>query len=393
MSISPRGWWSVLLIGACGAAGYALGRAGDPEPRNGERETNVSTSHSTRTVPQGLEDFGELLSEHRPKAEIWKTVSRIPAANIPEALKMLREARDQSPDEIESDRLDDVASALYFHWAESYPQAALADVLSHPEYRGRTQLVESVLAAWMNTDPDAAYAAVKDHKDYEFQGRTMLVRTWNPDNVFENLERHPDHHRILLGWYCIAAVENESQRNATLAALRDRSALKDRAWAGQLFFRAWGYQDFGEAFTAARTLGVPWLETQLLRDNFRNDPGLAMPWAANHDITPGGPIWEEGYARWLREIDPKKARDWFVGVSSEWLAQGHFAAVAGLLARDLDLSETAKDTINRDNAAQQLAQVMETWKTKDPAAAGKWLSTAPMPARELLTPKGDHSHE
>lgn len=386
-------WRAFLVVGICGLAGFAAGFAN--RLRTGTDGQAPQTTASRESTPHrdGTGDFSQLLAGDKLSADTWKIVSRIPVSQIPDAMKRLREARDRSLDEFESDRLDHIASALCFHWAESDPRAALADVLSHPEYRGRTQLVESVLAAWMITDPDAAYAAVKDHKDYEFQGRTMLVRTWNPDTVFENLERHPDKHRILLGWYCIAAVENESQRNATLAALKERPTIKDRDWAYQLLFRAWGYQDFPSAFTSAQNLDIPWLETQLLRDNFRNQPEVAMPWSASHDITPGGPVWEEGYSKWLEYSQPKIARDWFAGVSSEWLARGHFAAVAGLLARDLDLSETAEDAVNKDHAARQLAEVMETWKTKDPEAAGKWLATAPIPARELLTSLEGVDHE
>ena len=401
-------WLAPLLIGACGVAGYAAGGGWDGV-RKMDPVAKPDISHGPRTLPREqrgrrveedvFENFKSLLSGGSKETDIWKVVSRLPVAAIPDALKELRAAQAVTASHCrEARRLDEIESALYFHWAELDPVAALADVAEIPKsfeasaQIRKSRLVSSVLAAWMRTGAETAYWAVKDDEEFGYIGRDMLVQTWTPGNVFENLAKHPDKHRDLLGWYCVAAARSPFRRDAMLTALREQPKMKDRDWGYQLLFRSWGYNDFNSAMAGAEAQNLPGMITQLMRDNLETRPQKVMPWAAKNNLPPGGPLWEQGYHEWLG-FDGPGARRWLGEQAPVWESKGHSAAVAGFLAQDLANAETMKFTADQEAAARKLTELVARWKNNDPAAAAKWLETAPEAARELLTGKGAGDHE
>ncbi|RYD21375.1 MAG: hypothetical protein EOP88_11635 [Verrucomicrobiaceae bacterium] len=389
----------VFLIGACGLGGYAAGGGFDgvAEPQaqvEQETRTREHTGSPARRVE--LDDFArfEELLDGGKDTDIWKAVSRLPKETLPDAFRRLREKRaitaSDSPD---AQWLDDIESALYFHWAELDPQAALADVVAFPETTDESertrkgQLMKSVLTAWMRTDPNAAYRSVKDDEKLEYYGRDLLVRLWKPENVFENLKLYPENHQLLLGWYCGAAAEDPVKRNAMLVALKEQKDMQHRDWAYLLLFRSWGYSDFGSAMAEAEAQQLPGTVKQLIQDNLRSNPWQVLPWSSTKDIPPGGPRWEEGYSQWL-DMDGPSAREWFNKQAPLWESKGHSAAVAGFLAQDLDDSQQNKSSDGEEAAAKNLTELMNRWKGKDPATAAKWLETAPPAARKLLSGEG-----
>jgi hypothetical protein len=259
MKRPPIRWQAFLWIAACGVVGYAAGKARSPVEKAAS-DGRLSASHVRHTGSRdpreevdAFENFENLLSAESRETDIWKVVSRLPKEKIPDALLRLRTARastgNRSP---EADRLHEIECALYFHWAESDPVAALADVSAIPEPADphakttRRNLAESMLAAWMRVDPNEAYRAVKDHKDFGFVGRNLLVQTWTAENVFENLKLFPDKHEDLLGWYCVAAAKDEEERNAMLTALKEQPQMQDRDWGYSMLFREWAARTFFE---------------------------------------------------------------------------------------------------------------------------------------------------
>ena len=295
--------------------------------------------------------------------------------DIPEALRQVREAQALTGSRTNGQkRLDEIESALYFKWAESDPVAALADVsaMSMPVdgYAGATRidLVESVLAAWMRVGANAAYRAVKDHQDFGYAGRNMLVQTWTAENVFENLKLFPDKHEDLLGWYCVAASKDEGQRNAMLTALEGQPEMQHRDWAYFLLFRDWAYRDFPAAMTEAKKHDQPGLEQHVLEDGLNQQPAATMRWAVSQNIPPDGREWREGYRNWLR-FDSADAERWLEEQAPAWEDAGHFAAVADFRTEQLSLSEK----INKDVAKPIWVALMTKWESKDPEAAAKWL--------------------
>lgn len=357
------------------------------------RKTEHTVSPARRVELDDFARFEELL-EGGPDTDIWKAVSRLPKEKLPDAFRRLREKRAiTASDTLEAQRLDEIESALYFHWAESDPQAALADVIAFGESTDDTEqarkgeLMKSVLTAWMRTDPDAAYRSVKDDEKLEYHGRDLLVRLWTPANVFENLKLYPENHQLLLGWYCGAAAEDPVKRNAMLQALKEQTGMQHRDWAYMLLFRSWGYSDFGSAIAEAEAQKLPGTVKQLIQDNLRSNPWQVLPWSSTKDITPGGPRWEEGYSLWL-DVDGPTAREWFKKQAPLWESKGHSAAVAGLIAQELDDSRKTDSSTGKEAAVKNLTELMNRWKGKDPAAAAKWLETAPPAARKLLSEEG-----
>ncbi len=367
---------------------------GNIDARVTERSVERPLTRERRTEEDLLGNFSGLLAVGSRETDIWKVVSRLPMERIPEALRQLREAREQVPEgSRNAQRLAEIESALYFHWAETDPQAALANVVAMPEttepaaQTRKGLLLTSVLTAWMRTDPNAAYRAVKDDEKLEYFGRDLLVRTWTPENVFQNLNLYPENHQLLLGWYCGAAAEDPARRNAILSALRENPELRDRNWGYQLLFRSWGYQDFNAAVAEAENLKLPGMIQQLVRENLELRPQKVMPWAAQRDIPPGGPLWEKGYSEWLG-FDGPGARQWLKEQAPLWESNGHSSAVAGFLAQDFTNAQSMKFTTEQEAAARRLTELVGRWKANDPEAAEKWLDTAPQPARQLLEGKG-----
>lgn len=399
MNPTPARWLGTLLIVGCGVAGYAAG--------GGFRGTGKSAGEATAMVGKRerpdlpgkrieLDDFVrfEELLKGNGETDIWKAVSRLPADRLPEAIKRLREIRAVTASGTHDDeRLDEIESALYFHWAEIDPQAALADVVTIPKSTDQDEishkglLMTSVLTAWMRTDPNAAYRAVKDDEDLEYYGRDLLVKLWKPENVFENLKLYPENHQLLLGWYCGETANDPVKRNAMLQALKEQPQMQHRDWAYLLLFRCWGYQDFDAAMTEAENQNRAGTVKQLMQDNLNRNPDKVLSWAATKDIPPGGPLWEEGYRNWL-VFDQGKAREWFEKQAPLWESKGHDTAVAGFLSQELDNSQATKSASGEETANKNLTAFMNRWKGKDPAAAAKWLDTAPPAVRKLFPEEG-----
>jgi hypothetical protein len=399
MNHSVPHWLVPPLIAACGFAGYAMGSVGNPTKKGtgGGREISPAErklSREARELENPVADFKNLLVRKGRDADLWKIVSRLPAASVSEALQALREARAvTSSGTAAAMRLDEFESALYYHWAEFDPVAALADVSAMPgppnqdAIQIRKALLESVLAAWMRTDPNAAYRAVKDHEDFGYVGRDMLVQTWTAENVFENLKQFPDKNRDLFGHYCYyaAGAGNEEKRDAALKALKEKPDLKDRDWGYFLLFRQWAYTDFPAAMAEAKKHDHPGLEKHVFTDGLNQQPAATMRWAVSQNIPPGGETWESGYNNWL-STDPADAGKWLDEQAPAWIRDGHISAVAGFRAVQVSTAWLGRAGQDTDAAAKKLEGVMEEWRAKDPQAAAKWLDTAPEAARKLLTP-------
>lgn len=378
---------SAVLI--CGLLGFGFGKLWKPDevPQSqpvSESARPIRPTATARTAP--MEEFQSLLAPLSKEIDIWKVVSRIPPDQIQQAIREVEKRRQQGT---YLPREREILSALYFHWAESDPMAALADVSSQPKSFERTDLVKSVLAAWMRNDPDEAYRSVKDHKDFEYYGRTMLVQTWTPENVFENLERHPDKHQDLLGWYCASLAKKPEARDAMLKALQENPQMKNGDWAKFLLFRSWGYNDFDAAIAKAEELKSQEMVSLLVKDNASQAFGApkVFKWAARNHVPPGGPDWEKGYYEWLG-YDGANARAWLVEQAPVWENEGQFAAAASFLAQDYSNALDMKFDSERESAQQRLHDLLDRWRTKDPQAAAKWLDTAPEPARRLLGGNG-----
>lgn len=336
--------------------------------------------------------FKRLLSRKGNASETWKCVSRLSADELPMALETLRETLKVTASETEEEsRLLEIESAIYFRWAESDPHGALKDVSAMEEPPGhasdnrRSNLLRSVLAAWMKVDADGAYRAVKDHEDFGYVGRNILVKTWTPENVFERANLHPEKHADLLGWYCVGIAANETARNAMLSALEKDPGMKDGDRAKFMLFRAWGYRDFDAAVTAAEERKFDDTVQQLLKDNLGGGiPGPALRWAAKNHIPPGGSLWEKSYENWLG-MDRPSATAWFSEQMPVWESQGHHAAVASFLAEEYGSAPADETDATGPSAGDRLRTALATWKQADPVAAAKWLDTAPSKARKLLS--------
>jgi hypothetical protein len=403
MKFSAKSWLGALLICICGVAGYTVGSTGTEVQKNVATEVAKifrrprSLQRERRVEENIFETFRRLLAKDSKESNLWKVVSRLPKAAIPEALKELRAAKLlTATGSSEERRLEEIESALYFHWAETNPQAALADVSAMPgkpdqvAQMKRHALLSSVLASWMRTDANAAYRAVKDHDDFGYTGRDMLVQTWTAENVFEKLELFPDKNRDLLGWYCVAASKDEAQRNAMLTALKEKIVMDDRDWGYCLLFRAWAQRDFPAAIAEAKKHDHPGLENQLTIDGLSSQPAATMRWAVSQKIPPGGPSWDQGYSEWLM-YDPADAQRWLDEQAPAWIRSGYTATVASFRARQLN--RKLPEQIDDEAAGKKLIDLVDDWKTKDPKAAAKWLETAPDTARTLLTGKGADAHE
>jgi hypothetical protein len=403
MKFSAKSWLGISLICGCGVAGYAVGSAGTEVRKNVATEV-AEIFRRPRRLPREkrveenvFETFRGLLAKDSKESNLWKVVSRLPKAAIPEALKELRAAKLlTATGSSEERRLEEIESALYFHWAETNPQAALADVSTLPgppdqiAQMKRHALLSSVLAAWMRTDANAAYRAVKDHKDFGYTGRDMLVQTWTAENVFEKLELFPDKNRDLLGWYCVAAAKDEAQRNAMLTALKEKIVMDDRDWGYFMLFRAWAYQDFPAAMAEAKKHDHAGLENHVLEDGLNEQPAATMRWAVSQNLPPGGSSWDQGYGNWLM-YDPADAQKWLDEQAPAWILGGHTATVASFRAKQLNRKRP--EQIDDEAAGKKLIDLVDDWKTKDPKAAAKWLETAPDAARTLLIKKEADAHE
>jgi hypothetical protein len=395
----PRRRLGILLVAGCGVAGYAAGGGWDGARKKvvlteiGNLHPLQTPSRPQRTQMDEFAEFQDLFTGGR-ETDIWKVVLQLPTARIPEALQRLRELQAVAASgSSDARRLAEIESAVYFRWAESDPVAALADVSTMPgppdqkAMMARNALLKSVLAAWMRTDPNAAYRAVKDREDFGFTGRDMLVQTWTAENVFQNLKLFPDKSEDLLGWYCIAVAGDEGQRNAMLKALMEQPNMKDRDWGYFMLFRQWAYMDFPAAMAEAKKHDHPGLEQHVFEDGLSVQSAATIRWAVSQNIPPGGVDWEQGYRSWLRS-DSADAQKWLDEQAPAWISQGHIAAVAGFRAEQLRPARGGKLVPDTDAAGQKLVQVVTEWKNKDPQAAANWLETAPDEARKLFIKQG-----
>jgi hypothetical protein len=404
--MSRSRWLALILVVTSGVAGYAVGNAirrpTEQEPRTTTKASPRPARAATREMRETedpWEQLTALLSPDSQESDIWEIVSRLPADKIPAAIRDLRAAQfHATTGSEEARRLAEIASALYFHWAESDPHAALADVSTLPgepdqqAQARRTALVKSVLAAWMRVDPNAAYVAVKDHEDFGYVGRDMLVTTWTPENVFQNADLYPDKHRDLLGWYCVAAAADDAKRNAMLVALKEQPKMKDRDWAYFMLFRDWAYRDFPAAMAEAELHDHRGLVEHVLEDGLNQQPAATLQWAVSHDIPPGGPKWEKAYQQWLM-FNADDAQSWLESQSPGWTSTGQIDVVAGLLAVELDSKISIQGKVDNHAAGEKLISLVEDWQSKDPQAAEKWLETASDSARKLIKGKGATHHE
>lgn len=327
-------------------------------------------------------EFSKFLRGKTQRTELLSIISRIPAASMPEAAAMLRELAEKERGAIVDIRdwtevaaWGEIANALYFHWAEMDPRAALADAMSSPSEQRRHEAVCGVLTAWMRTDPFTAYEAVKDHPKLAYPARDMIVRLWTPENVFENAERYPNKRGDLLGWYAISHIDDVARRDAMLEELRARKSLKERSWVYSLLFRAWSQRDFGEAMAAAGREKIPSLEKQLVNETLTGPrSGEVFQWANANGRLPSGPQWEKGYGTWLM-TKPDEARQWFATESPKWIQSGRNDMVAGFLATDFSMSRKSLGT-TETAATRALNGHWQTWSSADPKAAERWLGTA-----------------
>lgn len=381
MQFSPSRWLAPLLVAACGVAGYQLGRAGASERISATDNNEISQSkqkfsRELRQEESPLGDFKGLILDRKNEISIWKVVSRLPATDIPEALRSLREARSVTASWTTAEkRLAEIESALYYCWAESDPVAALANVSAMPgppdrkSNTMRVELLKGVLSAWMKTDPNAAYRAVKDVYEFSHVGRDLLVKTWTADNVFENLKLFPDKHKDLFGWYCVAAAQDEDQRNAMLKALKEQPDLQDHDWGYEMLFKEWVVLDIPAAMAEAKKLDRPGFEKSVLEIALNQQPAVAIRWAVSQDIPPDNQAWTFAYDRWL-DINMTEAEKWLEEQAPAWETGDHFQAVADFRIQQLSRFEK----IDLNVYQPVWIDLMTKWRAKDPDAAEKWLN-------------------
>jgi len=397
MTFSTRLSLHALLILACGVAGYIAGSPAD-SPLSAPRllkwksaERGNGTDLRPRRVEDPILEFTRLLRGQHSRTDLLAVISRIPASAMPEAIRLLKERSaataltERDPGNWEEEAaFNEIVSAVYFHWAEQDPQAALADAKTIESGQRRFIADSGALAAWMHTDPDAAFRAVKDDLKVFAIARDMIVRIWTPEDAFENAARYPEKQSDLLGWYGFCHTDSEVRREALLDGLRERKDLKDRQLIYSMLFRSWGYKNFDEAMTTAGKEKLPAVEKQLVTYTL-GSPYVAsvFQWASTHARLPEGAQWERGYGNWLAE-DPGQARKWFAAESPKWEQSGRRDITAGFLAMDVNASRRQKDAAGETAASGALTRHWQAWRAADAKAADRWLETATPEIAKLL---------
>jgi RNA polymerase sigma factor (sigma-70 family) len=392
---------AALALLASGWAGHALGnargRVEQPTLATGRSEpaaSLVTGRNGRRPVPDdSAASFERLLAGEDRRT--WAVVSGLDALSVPRWLEKLRAVQVSTPrGPGEWERLAEIESALYFHWAAADPRSAWADVAAIPESHDSgveehtDALVKSVLAAWMRRDADEAYTAAKNHPEHGYTARDMLVLTWTPETLEENLAKHPDKRRDLLGWFCGSVADDEAKREAVIGYLLQQPAPKHADWGRMLLFRKWGYEDFDAAVARAEELELPEMMKLVFQDNLSMSAEKVMPWAISKGAAPGGHQWEKGYLDWLA-TDPAGARAWFDSNEAVWERQGHHAAIAGFLASEvanaLRLNKAGRgDPAVEKAALSWLSEFVSEWQDSDPEAAARWHDTAPKETLDRL---------
>ncbi|MEK7954179.1 RNA polymerase sigma factor [Luteolibacter soli] len=392
---------AVVALLASGWTGHALGSASGREQqlslstgRPGSAASLVTAAVDRRPVEVDPATAFECLLAGEDR-RTWAVVSRLDAKTMPVWMEKLHKLQASTPRaSAEWERLTEIESALYFHWADADPQAAWKEVAAIPDSNdhsvsGHTKaLVESVLAAWMRRSPDEAYNAAKDHPDHGYTARDMLILTWTPETLEENLAKHEDKRDDLLGWFCGSIVGDQAKREAVIKYLLQDPPPKEAAWGRKLFFRSWGYEDFLAAMARAEELKLPDMQRLLFQDNLPNNPITVMPWAISKGMAPGGPQWEQGYQQWL-QVEPAEARAWFETQAPAWERDGHDSAVAGFFASELAIASLSAKSGKPDPAAEQaaakrLSEFLSRWSAKDSAAELKWRNAASKETRDRL---------
>lgn len=388
-------WVAPALMILTGLSGYLGGSI-----RNSAIETSP-TEHSPaearqrnadrhRNSENPLEEFDRLLSPKGTGSDICKTVSKLSKEDLSEALFRLQELRKKTSDQSPfSGRLDEIESALYFHWAEIDPQQALGDLLARPypkDMRNASlrvdNLMRSVLSAWMRVDPKAAFNAVSDHAKFGYIGRDMLISTWTNETVFNQIGHYPVKQRDLFGHYCGSLAEDPARRNDMLDRFAKDPDMDNIDWGKFLLFRRWGYRDFNAAITEAENRQYPDMVKLILSDNIDFSPQHALPWAIKNGITPDGPSWEAGYSSWL-ESSPEKARQWFKEASNDWESEGKQELMVRFMSQDL-AAQLKTNPENSSEITSKLKSLISDWSDKDAIAAETWIKTAPESIKEAL---------
>ena len=104
-----------------------------------------------------LKSFERLLAGKGEYHEIGAVISRIPPAKLPELLDRLKEIMADPPNGIDPKQLREIAEAMYFHWAEADPRAAVQDALKRPVEVDQYRMVRVVFTAWLKTGGLPAY--------------------------------------------------------------------------------------------------------------------------------------------------------------------------------------------------------------------------------------------
>jgi hypothetical protein len=387
-------WPTALLIATCGLVGYAIG---ETQSHTFESEVLKKDAHSTARRPfrnqmaetSSLALFEILLTKRNAsKAETWKVVSRLILSEISQALQLVKIAQAK---ESSGPSFRDLSLALYFRWAEIAPLAALAGVASETDSYERKLMFQSVLTAWIRTDPIAAYNSVKSHQEFGRIGRDMLVRTWTHADVFEKLRLFPQEQQVLLQSYCESLAEKEIGRNAMLAAFKEQPEMEGRDEAQLVLFQEWSYKDFGSAIAKAQEMNLPGTVATILEGNLTRNPDDAIQWASQHKIPPS-PLWHKGYNEWLG-YDGPGARKWLHGAAAEMESTGNVSAVASFFAQDFENAQAMKFITEQDAAEEKLIGLVARWKTNDSEAAAKWLSGSSEAVRKVVSERENASHD
>jgi hypothetical protein len=368
-------WLSGLLVLVCGVGGWSVGsmrggEAAEVNPLQNDRRERPRPMGRDRSAPS-VEPMKELLANLSPDAEegkVWRIVQRLNPEEIRGAIKEItgRERRTAYKTWL---------SALYYRWSETDPMAALESArLLKGDFLAE-EMGLAVLCSWMSRDAEGAYLSLKKDKDFSHEARDILVRTWNKDNIFDNLKRFPDKEdaRILLGAYCFESAGDPESRTQMLAALDANEDLTGREWAYSLLFRSWLYKDAAGALAAVAEKPIPWLQQQMLRDGMNNQPGPTLKWATERGLRPGESMWQEGYRHWLM-FEPEEARGWFTTQIPAWNERGDHRAVADFITQEIDNAQVPKDDPIHRQLDERLARQMEVWRNHDPAAADAWLA-------------------
>ncbi len=346
-----------------------LKKAGRESPRPMARDRSSPSVEPMR-------EFRDELSPDAEEGKVWRIVQRLNPDEIRDAIREIT-GRERQAD------YKTWLSALYYRWAETDPMAALESARQLKGDFLAEEMGLAVLCSWMSRDAEGAYLSLKKDKDFKYEARDILVRTWNKDNVFDNLKRFPDKEdaRILLGAYCFESAGDPESRTQMIAALDANKDLTGREWAYSLLFRSWLYNDPVSALAAVSEKPIPWLHQQMLRDGLSNQPGPTLKWATERGLRPGESMWQNGYRHWLM-FEPEEARGWFTTQIPAWNERGDHRAVADFINQEIDNAQAPKDDPIHRQLDERLARQMEIWRTHDPAAADAWLAAKEKKAAE-----------